>query len=441
MNDKVSRRKLLKYGAGVAGIAGLATIAAQCGGAAAPTATTAPAAATTAPAAATTAPAAATTAPAAAATVAVPEAVKTQVLRTIGLSVTVQDRILEEFKKIYGVKSTTGTAATLPDATNKIITGGAKDYDVNETIGERIPAQIDANAIIEVPVQKIANWQYALEMFTKTDPKFDAKAQISGQIWKEDGKTLWMVPTVYNFDSVGWRPDKMDEPTSWTAIFDEKYKGKSGLNTDPLIAFPEVMISMNTLGLLDIKNFGNPNKEQIDEGIKWVTEKKKAGQFRSLWGDFGELVNLMASGEMVVADAWQPAVMAVKAQGVPCRYATPKEGYRAWSIGISIVKDTPNIDAAYAYIDFWLSGWPAITVSEQGYYSPVTTIKDAMPKNKYDFWYEGKPWVGAEERGIKEGDLRDGGSLIERSSKIAVWHQWPDEYDYLIQKWDEFLSA
>ena len=67
--------------------------------------------------------------------------------------------------------------------------------------------------------------------------------------------------------------------------------------------------------------------------------------------------------------------------------------------------------------------------------------KDVMPAEKYAFWYEGKPWKGAAERGIKEGDLRDGGSLAERASHVAYWHQWPDEYDLVIQKWDEFLSA
>ena len=49
--------------------------------------------------------------------------------------------------------------------------------------------------------------------------------------------------------------------------------------------------------------------------------------------------------------------------------------------------------------------------------------------------------VLGDDRGIKEGDLRDGGSLEERASKIKYWHQWPDEYDHLISKWDEFLSA
>ena len=97
--------------------------------------------------------------------------------------------------------------------------------------------------------------------------------------------------------------------------------------------------------------------------------------------------------------------------------------------------------AVYAYADYWLSGPPGITVSEQGYYSPTTNIKNVMPADKYAFWYEGKPWKGAPERGIKEGDLRDGGSLETRAANVAYWHQWPDEYDHLIQKWDEFLSA
>ncbi|MGR3779923.1 MAG: ABC transporter substrate-binding protein, partial [Albimonas sp.] len=90
---------------------------------------------------------------------------------------------------------------------------------------------------------------------------------------------------------------------------------------------------------------------------------------------------------------------------------------------------------------YWLSGPPAITVSEQGYYSPTTKIKEVMDPAKYAFWYEGQPWTGAPERGISEGDLRDGGSLEERASHVAYWHQWPDEYDHLMMKWDEFLSA
>jgi spermidine/putrescine-binding protein len=366
-----------------------------------------------------------------------------QQLRTIGLSVTVQERILDDFKKKSGVGGTQGTAATFPDAQTKILSG-SKDFDCWETIGERLPAVVQTNNIDPIPASSLKNWANIRDTFTKPNPKWDAKSQITGQIWADEGHTkLWMVPAVYNYDSVGYNPDVVsaEEANTWTAIFDKKWKGKSGLNTDPLIAFGQAVMAMNSLGLSNVKNPGNPNAKEIDEAAKFLVSKKKEGQFRALWGDFGELVNLLASGEMVVCDAWQPAVMAVKAQGKPCKYAVPKEGYRGWSIGPSMITGSPNKDAVFAYADYWLSGPPGVTVSEQGYYSPTTNVKAAFDPDKYAFWYEGKPWKGAPERGIKEGDLRDGGSLETRAGNVAYWHQWPDEYDHLIQKWDEFLSA
>ena len=366
-----------------------------------------------------------------------------QELRTVGLSVTVQERILNDFKEKSGVGSVSGKADIFPNTQTELLSG-SNAYDVWETIGERLPAMTVTNTIVPIPVADLSNWANIRPIFTETDPRMSERAQISGQIWADaDHTELWMVPTVFNFDSIGYRPDLVsaEEANTWTSLFDPKFKGKTGLNVDPLIAFGEAILAMNSLGLLDVPNPGNPNVEEIDEAAKFLIDKKKDGQFRALWGDFGELVNLLASGEMILADAWQPAVMAVKAQGIECSYAVPKEGYRAWSIGLSQIANSPNPEAVRAYANYWLSGPPAIIVSEQGYYSPTTNIEEVMSAAKYGFWYEGKPWMGAPERGIKEGDLRDGGSLKERASHVSYWHQWPDEYDHLIMRWDEFLSA
>ncbi|MBY8917941.1 extracellular solute-binding protein [Nitratireductor rhodophyticola] len=366
-----------------------------------------------------------------------------QQLRTIGLSVTVQDRILDMFKSESGVGSVSGTASTFPDSQTRILSG-AGDYDCWEVIAERLPAIIATNNVEPIPTAEIPNWNSIRDTFTKESDKWERRAQIVGQIWADDEQTkLYMVPAVYNYDSIGYNPDVVseEEANSWTALFDDKWRGRSGLNVDPLIAIGQAIIAMNTLGELEAKNPGNPTVEEIDEATAFLISKKKAGQFRALWGDFGELVNLMASGEMVVSDAWQPAVMAVKAQGRPAKYATPKEGTRGWTIGPSLIAGSQNREAVIAYANFWLSGPPAIAVTEQGYYSPSTNIKNVMDPDKYAFWYEGKPWVGAPERGINEGDLRDGGSLEERAANVAYWHQWPDEYDHLIQRWDEFLNA
>ncbi|WP_341211430.1 extracellular solute-binding protein [uncultured Limimaricola sp.] len=366
-----------------------------------------------------------------------------QQLRTTGLSTTVQDRILQMFQEASGVGSVSGTPSTYPDAQTRILSGSS-DYDCWEIIAERLPALIATDNVETIATADLPNWNAIRDTFTTPSDKWAPSAQIAGQIWADEAQTqLLMVPAVYNYDSIGYNPDVVsdEEANTWTALFDEKWKGRSGLNIDPLIAIGQAILAMNSLGMLEAQNPGNPTRDEIDEAAKFLIAKKKAGQFRALWGDFGELVSLMASGEMVVCDAWQPAVMAVKAQGKPSRYASPKEGTRGWAIGPSMLKGTPNREAVIAYANFWLSGPPAITVTEQGYYSPSTKIKEAMEPAKYAFWYEGQPWVGAPERGINEGDLRDGGSLDERSQNVAYWHQWPDEYDHLIMRWDEFLNA
>ena len=254
-----------------------------------------------------------------------------QELRTVGLSVTVQERILADFKAKSGVKAVSGKGAIFPDTQTELLSGSTS-YDCWETIGERLPAVKATNKIESVPTSALKNWGNIRDTFTKANPKWDKKNQIVGQIWKDEKQTeLWMIPTVYNYDSIGYRPDLVsaEEASTWTAIFDDKFKGKTGLNVDPLIAFGQAVLAMNSLKLINAPNPGNPDKKTIDEASKFLISKKKGGQFRALWGDFGELVNLLASGEMILADAWQPAVMAVKAQGKKCSYAVPKEPLRA----------------------------------------------------------------------------------------------------------------
>lgn len=67
-----------------------------------------------------------------------------QQLRTVGLSVTVQDRILSEFQAVSGVGSVNGKADIFPNTQTEILTGGAP-YDCWEIIAERLPAMIATN--------------------------------------------------------------------------------------------------------------------------------------------------------------------------------------------------------------------------------------------------------------------------------------------------------
>jgi len=160
-------------------------------------------------------------------------------------------------------------------------------------------------------------------------------------------------------------------------------------------------------------------------------------------------VNLMASGEVVIQSMWSPAVAAVRAKGIPCVFQPLKEGYRAWGGGLGIAKHLSGLelDAAYEYINWYLSGWVGAYLNRQGYYSAVLdTAKQFMSADEWGFWMEGKPAakdILSPEGKVMEkaGAVRDGGSFYDRMGHVACWNSVMTEDRYMVQKWNEFIAA
>ena len=171
-----------------------------------------------------------------------------------------------------------------------------------------------------------------------------------------------------------------------------------------------------------------------------MTEAKKAGQFRAFWKDFNESVNLMASGEVVIQSMWSPAVTAVRSRASPCNYQPLKEGYRAWAAGFGLPKTLTGkkLDAAYEFINWFLSGWAGAYLNRQGYYSAVLeTAKAQMEPYEWAYWMEGKPAekdIKAPDGRLleKAGAVRDGGSYETRMGGVACWNAVMDENDYMV---------
>ena len=176
------------------------------------------------------------------------------------------------------------------------------------------------------------------------------------------------------------------------------------------------------MGNIKYADKGNMTKEEIDKTIDFLIKTKKDGQFRAFWKTFDESVNLMASGEVVIQSMWSPAVAAVRSKGIACNYQPLKEGYRAWGGGLGLAKHLQGaqLDAAYEYINWYLSGWVGAYLNRQGYYSAVLdTAKEFMSADEWGFWMEGKPAQGdilsARRQGHGEGRRRARRRLLRRA--------------------------
>ncbi|PYE87308.1 ABC transporter substrate-binding protein [Phyllobacterium leguminum] len=267
---------------------------------------------------------------------------------------------------------------------------------------------------------------------------------------KEPTKWMTLIPTIYNADTLGIRPDLVGRDiTSWADIMDPAFKGKAAILNIPSIGIMDAAMIMEAMGNIKYADKGNMTRDEIDKTIDFMIKAKQDGQFRAFWKSFDESVNLMASGEVVIQSMWSPAVAAVRSKGIACKYQPLKEGYRAWGGGLGLARHLTGakLDAAYEYINWYLSGWVGAYLNRQGYYSAaMETAKQHMSADEWGYWVEGKPAQGdimSPEGKVleKAGAVRDGGSFEERMGKVACWNSVMDEDRYMVRRWNEFIAA
>jgi putative spermidine/putrescine transport system substrate-binding protein len=388
-------------------------------------------------------------------------------LRHVGVSYSVVKAIGDQASKDLGFKVTMQNLDTSA-AINRFVTQ-PNTVDIADVEGWQAKLATKRGVLQGIEVKKIKEFENILPIFTKGEfsGKVVSRQGISPYeamyISKPDaaelheGVTAWatFLPQVYNADSMGYRPDLIKkEITEWKELINPAYKGKAAILDVPAIGIMDAALCFESAGEIKYGNKGNMTKSEIDFTINRLIELKKQGQFRATWTTFDQSVQLMAAGEVIIQSMWSPAVAAVRVKGMPCIYApvnikNGKEGYRGWCNGMALMKHLSGkkLDAAYEYLNWYLSGWQGGFVARYGYYSPVpSTAKKFLTANEWDYWYEGKPATAEilDPYGVpmeKPGAKRDGGSFIERVTNISCWNTLMDEAQYMNKRWNDFKAA
>ena len=389
--------------------------------------------------------------------------IKNVTLRQFGTGVSAYNDIAAQVKKDLGI--TLQLAALDSDAVVQRAVTQPKSYEIVDAEYWMLPKIVPSGNLQPMDTKKIKLFDKIVPIFTKGEMPNGKKVALQGTapikvsyLPGKDAKsfsktpTQWftLVPTIYNADTLGIRPDLVSEPiTQWKQLLDPKYKGKASILNISSIGIMDAAMVCESMGEVKYGDKGNMTKAELDKTLKIMTDAKKSGQFRAFWKTFDESVNLMASGEVVIQSMWSPAVAVVRSKGIPCSYVPLKEGYRAWAggLGLSRALTGLQLEAAYEYVNWYLSGWVGAFLNRQGYYSAVLdTAKQNMTADEWGFWMEGKPAQGEIKDPFgkvmeKAGAKRDGGSFEERMGAVACWNAVMDENRYMVQKWNEFIAA
>ncbi len=384
------------------------------------------------------------------------------VLRYLGTAVNQDKAIGDKFKADTGIEIQY-IPVTTDDVTKRAVTA-PNSFDLIDTEYFSLKKIIPTGNLMGIDSKRIKNADKITSLFTKGEVNGkkvgDQGTAPKKVMFLEGGKSktfaksptqyMTLIPTTYNADTLGIRPDLIKRPIeSWKELLNPEFKGKAAILNIPSIGIMDAAMVVEAMGIYKYPDKGNMTRKEIDLTIKTLIDAKKAGQFRSLWKDFNESVNLMASGEVVIQSMWSPAVTKVRSQGIACTYQPLKEGYRAWAAGFGLPTTLAGKkqDAAYEFINWFLDGWAGAYLNRQGYYSAVLeTAQAKMEPYEWAYWMEGKPAekdIKAPDGSVleKAGKVRDGGSYNDRMGGIACWNAVMDENNYMVQKWNEFVAA
>ena len=272
------------------------------------------------------------------------------------------------------------------------------------------------------------------------------------------GATNWltMIPANHNSDSFGYNEKEVGGTLdSWAALFDSHFSGHVALISDPDIGFIDAGMAAKASGKMTMKALGNPTKKEIDDLTTILKDLKKAGQFRAYWANFNESVNLMASKEVVVESMWSPAV-ALLSEGQST--SGTRRRRKASAAGAAVTASSarrgrPKLQAGYDYLNWWNTRWRA-TIMRQGYYNGNGTRRPTRAWTRAtalggvsadNYWLKARrprrrssaPTARSASRRARTATAapRAAHRPLLRVELAGV------NRDYLLQRWQEFITA
>lgn len=162
---------------------------------------------------------------------------------------------------------------------------------------------------------------------------------------------------------IGYRKDLVKTPPkSWADLWSNpEFKGKIGLY--------QIGNTAAMLFLLMTAKIHGGSQDAIDRAF--VEIKKLLPFTQADWS--GTLSTMLTRGDVTVAVIDFPEIVALKKKGVPVEMVVPSEGVVAFEQSFNILKNAPNKEEAYKYLNFILQPEVQEMMAKEFFTSPTNT--------------------------------------------------------------------
>jgi putative spermidine/putrescine transport system substrate-binding protein len=223
---------------------------------------------------------------------------------------------VKPFQKQTGCKVQAKYAGTSDEMVTLMRSGGGGQYDMVSASGDASLRLIYGKDVQAVNTALVPGWKSFFKAF-----QGPPNNTVDG---KHYGISLQWGPNTLMFNTKKVKP----APTSWSAIYGSKYKGRITVPNNPIQIADVALYLSKTKPSLGIKDPYELNKKQFDAAIALV--KKQKPLIKKYWGLSSDEVSLFKNGDAWIGASWPITTGTLKAAKVPVREIIPKEGATGW---------------------------------------------------------------------------------------------------------------
>ena len=253
----------------------------------------------------------------------------------------------EEYVAKHGELPNFATYGAVEEAFNKLKSGFVAD--IAHPCMSDVPRWSSSGLFQPVDTTRLSNWADMIpELY---NIPFNLR----------EGKP-WLVPFEWGQTSVAYRTDlyELQGEESWNMLWDARYSGR----LSSLAAGGDVWWCAAIKAGVPFDQLDTPESfEKISAALR-----EQRPLIRLYTDDTTSTDTALAAGETVAMMAWNSSVLALKKQGIPVKFAQPKEGALTWVCGMMLHAEAPKLDSAYDVLDSLISESSAyFNMSDYGY--------------------------------------------------------------------------
>jgi putative spermidine/putrescine transport system substrate-binding protein len=251
-----------------------------------------------------------------------------------------EDQWVKPFEQKTGCQVNAKYGGSSDEMVTLMRQGGGGQYDMVSASGDASLRLIAGGDVQPVNVDLIPSYKDFFEPL-KSPPHNTIDGKHYGISLQWGPNTL-----LYNTEKV------TPAPTSWSSIYDSKYKGLVTVPNNPIQIADAALYLSKTQPDLGITDPYELNDAQFNAAVDLLKQQKPL--IKKYWGLASDEIDLFKNGDAVVGASWPYQTITLQAAKAPVKDLIPSEGTTGWADTWMLSAKAKHPNCAYKWMD-WIS--------------------------------------------------------------------------------------